>query len=245
MSLFARKRLASSRHLTCKPQLEVLEGRALPSVAGAVQSLGNAIGDIGRFVADENLAINPFADPQIRQQAQQKANQDLSQFFSDMGNFFNNLLSPFTLPTSSSSSSSTQHPPPPPPVPGARSLGGDFAGSFSSTGADDGRGFFTSGLSGKATMTLTPSARGGFDIVGFVNLVQARPDPAGIDNFGVGLVGFSFHLSSLSQQASFTAGPLNCVGAFSSGGFSGFWSLIEPDGDTSDSGQGLISLKYQ
>jgi hypothetical protein len=140
--------------------------------------------------------------------------------------------------------------PTPLPSPSAspKTFAGTFSGDFTSDGSDDdGRGFFSSNLGGKANMTVTPSPKGGYDVSGSIQLSQQIPDPAGIDDFG-GTYSFAFHVASLSGSVSFSAQNSNganlpCDGTFfADGSFGGFWSLAESYQDNSDQGGGTFTL---
>jgi hypothetical protein len=143
--------------------------------------------------------------------------------------------------------SPTPFPQPTPRPPTTLNFSGSFSGRFTSTGDDDnGRGFFSSALSGPARLTVTASPGGGFDVSGRVNITQAIPDTNGPDNFS-GSYDFGFHVTSLSQRVSFFApgsdGSFQGTGSFGNGVFSGTWNLIGPSGDTSDTGSGTFSLR--
>ncbi len=151
----------------------------------------------------------------------------------------------------STSPSSTPTPQPTPQPPGTQTFSGSFSGTFfdNDVGDEDVRGgTFQSPLSGPATMTAVPSQNGGFDVQGRVQMTQAIPDNNGPDDFS-GTYTFRFHTASLSGPQSFTAtgpsGALQANGSFSSGSFAGSWTLVPPQGDMSDTGQGTFSLQHQ
>ncbi len=134
---------------------------------------------------------------------------------------------------------------------GAATVGltGVYAAALFGVGAnaaagDDFRANFGPGVN--EILSVISNALKAFIIRGTVQMSQATQDPAGIDDFS-GTYTFTFHAASLSGQQNFTAtgfaANLECTGNFSGSSFAGFWKLIEPDTDKSDTGQGFFSLK--
>ncbi len=123
MSIFRCQSFASKQRVSFRPQLEILEGKDLPSIGGVIQALGNVVSDAGRVAGDfvkSRLAESQAAfdkntglgDQQQAQQAVQAAQQalgnDEAQLGKDLSNMFQNMLSFKNIPPSPSQTSTSQ-----------------------------------------------------------------------------------------------------------------------------------------
>jgi hypothetical protein len=115
MILFRLRRTTSTLRASFKPELEVLEGRNLLSLSGAVDAIHNSQMDADKFNADRLKLIydslvnyfsvlipgqtfGPISSAQIKQDQQTLAN-DIAMWNSDNASFWNNLITSAYIPS--------------------------------------------------------------------------------------------------------------------------------------------------